>query len=125
MDKVLDDRLEHIEIDQLDGLIAAAGVDGAREILNAFWRSTQELLDALAAQVNDGSLDLASRTAHAIKGMAANVGASKLAQAASDLEKICKGGDVGAAPALMQETRARFETAHAHLLGHLQDAGQP
>ncbi len=113
---------DHIETDQLNGLIAAAGVDGAREILNAFWQSTEELLDVLSKQVNAGDLELASKTAHAIKGMAANVGAARLSSTASDLEVACKNHSRDAAPKLMGNAHSDFEAARGELLEHLRKA---
>jgi len=113
---------DHIELEQLNGLIAAAGVEGAREILNAFWSSTEELLAAAAAQVDGGDLETAAQTAHAIKGMAANVGAAKLSSTASDLEVACRDKDAGAAPGHMNDARADFEAARGWLLEHLKQA---
>ncbi len=119
MDKPLENGADHLELDQVNGLIAAAGVDGTREILDAFWRSTEELLDALSAQVGDGALALAAQTAHAIKGSAANVGASRLAKTAAQLEIACKAENADAAPVLMRDTRAHFEAAKNRLTEHL------
>ncbi len=122
MDKPVTGPGDHIDIDQLDGLIAAAGVDGAREILNAFWGSAGELLDLLSTQLASGDLERAATTAHAIRGMAANVGAARLSTTASDLEIACTDGDNAAAPDLMSETRADFDAAQGWLLDHLRQA---
>ncbi len=111
-----------IEIDQLNGLIAAAGVEGAREILDAFWKSTEELLDLMSTQVTEGDLALAAKTAHALKGMAANVGASKLSATASEMEAACRNNALGDAPDHVQEARANFEAARGSLLEHLKQA---
>ena len=122
MDRPGGDERRHIEIDQLNGLIAAAGVDGAREILDAFWKSTEELLDLMSTQVNEGDLALAAKTAHALKGMAANVGASKLSATASEMEEACRNNEAGGAPDHMREARADFEAARGWLLEHLKQA---
>ncbi|VAW08312.1 hypothetical protein MNBD_ALPHA05-1203 [hydrothermal vent metagenome] len=84
--------VEHLQADQINSLISAAGVDGTREIMDTFWRSTTDLLAALASQIAEQSLPAAAGTAHAIKGSAANVGAVSLAQTASDIEVACKSG---------------------------------
>lgn len=85
------DNLEaHLLIEQVDGLVAAAGIEGTREILDAFWRSTTELLETLSSQVTQSSLEPAAKTAHAIKGSAANIGAHKLAETATAIEQACK-----------------------------------
>ncbi|MEM6414168.1 MAG: Hpt domain-containing protein [Pseudomonadota bacterium] len=82
-----------IETEQLDGLLAAAGEDGLREILDAFWRSTDELLAALNNQISESDFDEAARTAHAIKGSASNVGAQLLAATAKAVEAACEAKD--------------------------------
>lgn len=75
---------------QIDGLIEVAGVDGVKEILDAFWRSTDDLSANLRAQIAAGDYSAAVRTAHAIKGSAANVGAQLLSDAARDIEASVK-----------------------------------
>ncbi|MEO0399709.1 MAG: Hpt domain-containing protein [Pseudomonadota bacterium] len=79
-----------IASEQLDGLFAAAGAEGLQEILDAFWRSTEELLTSLEAQVQTQDFTEAARTAHAIKGSASNVGAHLLAETAKALEAACR-----------------------------------
>ncbi len=122
MDNQIDGGSRHIEIDQINGLIEAAGADGAREILDAFWRTSEELLDLMASQMTDGALELAANTAHSLKGMAANVGASALAAAANDLEIACQKKDATAATGHLQGTRTQYEAARSSLLDHLSQA---
>lgn len=86
-----------IESDQIDGLFDVAGVDGVKDILAAFWRSTDKLSVDLADCVSNGACVEAGRTAHALKGSAANVGASRLADAARTIETCVKNGDLPAA----------------------------
>ncbi len=57
-DKVLDN-------EQIDGLIAAAGVEGTTEILNAFWRSSDDLLAKIKIEIAAEDFSAALRTAHA------------------------------------------------------------
>lgn len=85
-----------IEAEQIDGLLEIAGVDGVKDILDAFWRSTDDLSADLARCVETGACAEAARAAHALKGSAANVGARRLAQAARDVEALSKSGDLGA-----------------------------
>lgn len=105
-----------IEADQIDSLLDVAGVDGVRDILNAFWRSTDELSANLAQCVSSGECTAAARTAHALKGSAANVGAQRLSEAARDVETHSKSGDLVAArdalgrlAEIYRETRAALE----------------
>ncbi|MHA7872517.1 MAG: Hpt domain-containing protein [Hyphococcus sp.] len=109
----------HLQVEQIDGLIAAAGVDGAQQILDAFWRSTTELVDTLADQVRQNALDLASQTAHAVKGSAANVGAQRLAQTASRFEEACRRGDADAVEVALADVKADFAAVRVHFDTHL------
>ena len=86
-----------LDREQIDGLIAAAGVDGAREILATFWRSTESLMAALKAQLIEGDLEEAARTAHALKGSALNVGAMRLSCSARSVEDACRSADTSGA----------------------------
>ena len=122
MDSLPDSRNEHLEIDQINGLIAAAGIDGAREILHAFWRTAEELLEGASTHVGDGALRPAAQTAHAIKGAAANIGAARLADTAGKLETACRDGDQDRALLLTRELRADFEAARGWLQEHLRQA---
>ncbi len=85
--------LPHLQVEQIDGLVEAAGVEATRAILDAFWRSTSDLMRALTEQVRENSLDLASQTAHAVKGSAANIGAQRLADTTAMFEQACQRGD--------------------------------
>lgn len=105
-----------LDSEQIDSLLDIAGVDGVRDILDAFWRSTDELSANLAVCVETGECGQAARTAHALKGSAANVGAHRLAEAARDVESLSKSGDLTAASdalirlaATYRETRAALE----------------
>lgn len=93
MESVLaDENAAHLDLEQLHGLIDVAGIDGTREILEAFWESTQSLIDLMAVHVDTSDLDSAATTAHAIKGSAANVGAQSLLQQARQFEELCRTG---------------------------------
>ncbi len=85
--------MSQINAEQIDSLLEAAGVDNTREILNAFWQSTEGLIAELQANVLDTDLENASLTAHALKGAAANVGASMIVEGARMIETACRNGD--------------------------------
>ncbi len=118
----MDGRGDHIELSQLNGLIDAAGVDGAREILDAFWQSTKSMLDQLSAQVAGNDLIGAAGTCHSVKGMAANVGAARLAATVGDIETACKAGDVANAAEKVEAAQADFVAAQEWLFDHLRKA---
>ena len=119
MSEELDQDPSHMDVEQIDGLVAAAGADGAREILEAFWQSTTSLLSTLEKQIAEKAFDAAAATAHAVKGSAANVGAKRLAASAAGIETACKSGDHSTAgdavPHAVRDFHAFKECFHAHL----------
>ncbi len=105
-----------LECEQIDSLLDVAGIDGVNDILAAFWRSTDDLSADLARRVSVSDFAEAARTAHALKGSAANVGAQRLAEAARDVETRVKNNDLKAASdalvrlaEIYRDTRAAFE----------------
>ncbi|MEE2692882.1 MAG: Hpt domain-containing protein [Pseudomonadota bacterium] len=103
-----------IDHSQIDGLVAAAGVDGALEILAAFWRSTESLLEALRSQLAAAAADEASRTAHALKGSALNVGAVRFSNTVREIEECCRAQDSARALTLIAVAEGAYaETVDA------------
>lgn len=82
--------MPHLNQEQIDGLISAAGVDQTREILAAFWRSSEGLLADLNNLLLDDQFEAAFQAAHALKGAAANVGARTIEERARDIETACR-----------------------------------
>ena len=113
-------RAAHLQTEQVDSLVAAAGVDGARAILEAFERSTISLLKALADGISNGELNDAYKTAHAVKGSAANVGAQLLAETATAIEAACKAGDSAAAAAMLANAQSCFDAFCVHFDAHIE-----
>ena len=112
--------LAPIDFEQIDSLVAAAGVDGTREIMSAFIRSSEELLDVIDSQLSDGTdLGEISKTAHALKGSSANVGARQLAQSAYNIEIHCKGDNKTGAMEAAQCARKDFSEFVDSLNAHL------
>lgn len=106
-----------INSDQMDMLIGSAGIDTAKAILDAFWKSNDELLSALTEHVAAGNIAEASASAHALKGSAANLGAIQLSNRARAIEAACRENDVAAAEKVLfhvgrdiAETRQAFDT---------------
>lgn len=92
-DETFAETAQLLDREQIDSLVSAAGVEGAREIVAAFSRSTDDLLAQLKDELARGDLDGASRTAHALKGSALNVGALALSSAARTVEEACRSCD--------------------------------
>lgn len=122
LNTVATDGAGHLQTNQVDGLIAAAGVDGAREIVDAFRRSTEELLEALSAQLRRRDFGAATATAHAVKGSAANVGARRLSQSAAKLEVACRQGSGDGIQDLLDALRNDFRAARQCFEEHLANA---
>lgn len=79
-------------VDDVDALVVlmkrfGQKTDIYRKALNGYKPEGDRLLDELAWQVNAAELAGAGATMHALKGLAATVGARKLAAVASDLEQ--------------------------------------
>ncbi len=119
MKEPLHNRDLHLAIEQVDGLVDAAGADGAREIVDAFQRSTTELLAALRDRVGAGDLAAVATHAHAVKGSAANVGAKRLAETAARIEQASRAGDAAAVSAAVNDAAEDFDLFticfHEHL----------
>lgn len=111
-----------LDREQIDGLIAAAGVDGTREIIDTFWRSTDQIIAALRAELGAGDLAAAARSAHALKGSALNVGAMRFSCAARGLEDACKTGDAAAAESRLDTALTHYEETVAAFDQVLRDA---
>lgn len=98
-----------VDRDQIEGLLAAAGAAGTREIMAAFWRSTDSLLVDLKSQLAEGRLVEAARTAHALKGSALNVGALRFSCAARAIEDACKRQDGAAAARKVDAAKSGYD----------------
>ncbi len=79
-----------VEADQMAALTAAAGVETAMAIIAAFKNSNEELFEALTNQIRENDYLEAAKSAHALKGSAANLGAIALSETAREMEIACK-----------------------------------
>ena len=92
-----DKKTGNIDLQQINGLIEAAGIAGAKEIMVAFWRSTTTLLDSLDQHLAAADYKSIIEAAHALKGSAANVGASDISEFARAVEVGAREEDLEAA----------------------------
>ncbi|HSW18911.1 MAG TPA: Hpt domain-containing protein [Ramlibacter sp.] len=72
-------------------------------------QQTPEMLDALQAAVTDQDSGRCASRAHALKGAVGTCGGDRAAAAATQLERLAKGGDMAGAAALMPVLYAAFE----------------
>lgn len=105
-----------VNTDQIDMLLGSAGVDTTKAILDAFWKSSDDIIAAMKPQVEQADLSEASANAHALKGSAANLGAIAIAERARLIEDACRAQDSGRAldlmvslPAELAATRNAFD----------------
>lgn len=111
-----------VDFSQIDALLSAAGRDGVNDIMLAFWRSTDNLARQLRAEIESRAFADGARTAHAIKGSAANVGASLLASSARSVEICCKDGDAAAAIAALDDLLRAYQETRLALTAHIDAA---
>lgn len=79
---------------QIGGLAEAAGVDGVRYILDAFWTSTEELSAQLRAALAENDDHNVAQIGHTLKGSSANIGAARMADRARDIEMAGRQGQI-------------------------------
>ena len=113
---------QYIQADQIDGLIAVAGVDGARDILDAFWRSTNDLVAKLDIALAAHDFGEAAALAHALKGSAGNVGADAICVATKTLELCCKSEDAAACESALSFVKADVKTTSEAFAAHFENA---
>ncbi len=121
-------------VDDVDALVVlmkrfGQKTDIYRKALNGYKPEGDRLLDELAWQVNAAELAGAGATMHALKGLAATVGARKLAAVASDLEQqVRKNRHAEVSSVFTAATLARLEqllTASDAALRAALSASQP
>ncbi|NDV26788.1 transporter substrate-binding domain-containing protein [Desulfovibrio sp. JC010] len=89
-----------LPLDGLPGINVKSGlvkVSGNRELyrklLNQFRAKYLSSVDEIREQLRIGEIETATRTAHTVKGVAANLGADDLAHAAGEAERALRGGE--------------------------------
>lgn len=112
----MDTTVEVLDDGQLGGLAEAAGVEGVRAIIDAFWEATQDLTEQLAVALSENDFKALMQTGHAIKGSSANIGANLLAERARSVETAASDANVDALkdalaafPADIQKTKIAID----------------
>jgi HPt (histidine-containing phosphotransfer) domain-containing protein len=80
-----------------------------REILDMFLEDTESNLEKLRNALEAGDQDTGTRTAHALKGSAANIGAALFSGICYEMEQKSRSGGLAAAQAILPKARAEFE----------------
>jgi HPt (histidine-containing phosphotransfer) domain-containing protein len=106
----LDDLLEKagIETAALDTLDSVMTPEEARDFIEAF---RAELATRMSRMLTAETPEALAADAHALIGTAGNVGAMKVSELASAVEKSCKAGDFASAQATVAVLRRTADTA--------------
>lgn len=94
----------------------------AREVLKGFLATIPGQMAALVQAVNNADAAIARRTAHTIKGAAANVGGQALSETASRAEKLGEAGDLKSVAALLPELERQLERLNPKLVSFCERA---
>ncbi|MFH0823866.1 MAG: response regulator [Pseudomonadota bacterium] len=81
----------------------------AKSIVELFLDDAPQQIKGLREYLQNGDAVNAARRAHDIKGSSATIGGECLRQAALEVEKAVRSGDMGAAAALMPDLEGQFE----------------
>ena len=96
-----------VQLDQIDQLEAFK--PGLRNhLVGLFKQSSAEQIQHCADALANGDAELLRRAAHALKGVAASLGARQLSLLASDLERDASLQHLTAAPARLEDIRASW-----------------
>lgn len=79
------------------------------EVVSEFLRRVARQIEEMRNDVGAPDIDPLRRNAHAIKGGAATLEAKPLAEAAAELERLCKLNDRTAVPTALQSMEAEFD----------------
>ena len=108
----------------LEQLTAITGGDPEfeREVLEEYLNCTPDDVERIRQAVAASDPDALGRSAHALKGSSATVGAKSLAALAKDLEMLGKSGNMAAAPEVFGRLARCYEESCGFIRAHLAKA---
>ena len=86
-------------------------------ILEVFVQDTRDLIQQIRQSLDQGDVSNVSMLAHTIKGASGNVGASRMWELASHIEKTAKTGELTDAEAAILELETEFESVVRLIVG--------
>lgn len=104
--------------ESLDQLRKTLGVDAFAELVSLFESTVTTRLDALHAALERSDYAAAAQLAHAIAGVSANLGATRLASLAGGIENSCRSG-AAPSPAELEELPAALGAVRAAVASEL------
>jgi two-component system sensor histidine kinase/response regulator len=107
------------EVNVLDRIELLARVDGDRkllaELVRLFVEERPALLDAMEAALRDGDTQGLAAAAHKAKGAFGNLSAPLALQAAAELERLARRGELAPATDVFLNLRVQVERLEAEL----------
>ncbi len=105
----VDDYINREELnDRLDG-----DMDLFRELTEIFLNDSVSLLEKIDSALSSGDATMVGKTAHTLKGAVSNFSATRAFEAALNLEKIGKTGDLSKAPEAFEKLKIEVENLKA------------
>jgi two-component system, sensor histidine kinase and response regulator len=96
--------------------------DLLRELAGIFREEFPRYMASLRRAIQDGNFDQARESAHALKGMLANLAAGRAAEAASEMEDLAKSGQQAALAGSLTQFEAETKGLLAELEGYMAGA---
>ena len=118
----IDSSLPTVDQRVLDGLremLLDGEPDLLAELVELFVEDASARLESLREALNVGDADSIAKTAHALKGSAGNLGASRMTRVAAQLETLGRSGNLESAEDLLEQLRDEFEKVSAELSASL------
>jgi len=110
-----DDGIDESILHDILQLSDDGGADLLRELIAIFFAEAPARLDHLRGGIVEGDPSRVNRAAHAMKGGAANIGASRLAGLCGQLEKQARGGHLDGAAAAVGQIEIELQRVHGAL----------
>ena len=87
----------------------------ANTVILSFLEDIPKQIDTLKTSISENRINDAERQAHSIKGASANIGAERLREIASQIEKLCKEGKENDAKKYIPQLESQFEELRTYL----------
>lgn len=105
-----------IDLKVLDNLTnLSQDVDFINDLIQGFLKDTKQLIENMEASLQEGNYAKIQDYAHAIKGSARSIGATTLAEYASDIYKLCAGVQRENMPNLIDTIKKDYVRTHSAL----------
>lgn len=102
-------------IENLKAISPDDGGEFLRELVAIFLSDTPKCFADLDAAVASGDAVSGTRAAHSVKGSASNFGAARLANAAKQIESLCRDGKMATTADLIVSMKAEFAAVELQL----------